>query len=89
MLGKVLGCGIAAASCHYGLKNSIKVGVGMMARAEVALVTAQKGVEFGIIESSIMPFIVILIIVTSFVTPMTLHALYRSDEGGKELAKAG
>ncbi len=79
MLGKVVGCGGAALCCGYGLRSSFKVGIGMMARAEVALVTAQKGVEHGIISSSIMPFIVILIIITSFVTPILLQTSYKKD----------
>lgn len=78
--GKVIGCGSAALCCSYGPSDSLKVGVGMMARAEVALVTAQKGVEYGIIGGEIMPFIVILIVITSFVTPMTLKTLYTKDE---------
>ena len=55
------------------------MGLGMMARAEVALVTAQKGVEYGVIHSSIMPFVVALILITSFVTPLLLHASYRRE----------
>ena len=85
ILGKVIGCGGAALCCGYGPSDSLKVGVGMMARAEVALVTAQKGVEYGIIGGEIMPFIVILIVVTSFITPLTLKALYTHDE--RKLAK--
>ena len=80
MIGKVFGCGGAALLCRYSFKDSLKVGVGMMARAEVALVTAQKGVEYGIIDTSIMPFIVLLIIVTSFITPISLQSAYRSDD---------
>jgi Kef-type K+ transport system membrane component KefB len=76
MIGKVVGCGGAALACHYSMQDSYKVGIGMMARAEVALVTAQKGVEYGIIDSSIMPFIVMMIIITSFVTPIMLHKAY-------------
>lgn len=78
MAGKVIGCGGTALLCRYSVKDSLKVGVGMMARAEVALVTAQKGVEFGIIDNSIMPFIVVLIIVTSFITPIVLQKLYHT-----------
>ena len=85
ILGKVIGCGGAALCCGYSPSDSLKVGVGMMARAEVALVTAQKGVEYGIIGGEIMPFIVILIVVTSFITPLTLKALYTHDE--RKLAK--
>ena len=51
----------------------------MMARAEVALVCAQKGVESGIIDSTIMPFILILIIITSFITPITLRLTYKKE----------
>jgi len=77
MIGKVVGCGGAALLCHYTPGDSFRVGVGMMARAEVALVTAQKGVESGIIDTSVMPFIVLLIIITSFVTPIALGYAYR------------
>ena len=59
--------------CGYKGKDALRIGVGMMARAEVALVCAQKGVESGIIDSTIMPFIRIMIIITSFVTPITLR----------------
>ena len=59
--------------------DGLRIGIGMMARAEVALVCAQKGVESGIIDSSIMPFILILIIVTSFITPITLRLTYKNE----------
>lgn len=84
--GKVVGCGGAALCCRYGFSDSLKVGVGMMARAEVALVTAQKGVEYGIIGSEIMPFIVIMIILTSFVTPLVLKVIYAHDDRKLRLA---
>ena len=77
LAGKVLGCAGASLICGYSKKDSFRVGVGMMARAEVALVCAQKGVENGMIDSSIMPFILILIIISSFVTPMILKKSYK------------
>lgn len=79
MVGKFLGCGAAALACGYKPQDAARVGLGMMARAEVALVTAQKGVEYGVIHSSIMPFVVALILITSFVTPLLLHASYRRE----------
>lgn len=77
LLGKVLGCSGASLLCKYSPKDSLRVGVGMMARAEVALVCAQKGVENGMINSAIMPFILMLIIISSFVTPMILKKSYK------------
>ncbi len=52
----------------------------MMARAEVALICAQKGVDNGMISSDIMPFIVVLIIVTSFLTPVLLKLSFRKED---------
>ncbi len=79
MVGKLGGCGLAALVCGYGARDSFKVGIGMMARAEVALVTASKGVDYGIISSGIMPFIVVMIIITSFLTPIILQSSYKKD----------
>ena len=87
MLGKIVGCGGTALLCGYSFRDSLTVGIGMMARAEVALVTAQKGVEYGIIDSSIMPFIVLLIIITSFATPIALGATYRTPAPNALAAK--
>lgn len=85
LVGKVIGCGGTALLCRYGLKDSFRVGIGMMARAEVALVCAQKGVEIGMISSSIMPFIVVLIILSSFVTPILMRVSYKKDLAAPKL----
>ena len=77
--GKVIGCGGMAMLCGYKPIDGLRIGIGMMARAEVALVCAQKGVESGIIDSTIMPFILILIIITSFITPITLRLTYKIE----------
>ncbi len=79
LIGKVIGCATAARCCGYDNSDSFKIGIGMMARAEVALVCAQKGIENGVISTDIMPFILILIIFSSFVTPFCLQRSYRRD----------
>ena len=80
MLGKFVGCTLGAKIKKFSWSDSFKAGVGMMARAEVALVCAQKGVENNLINSAIMPFILILIMITSFLTPVILKAIYKKDE---------
>ncbi len=87
MLGKFIGCTLGARICKFNWSDSFKSGIGMMARAEVALVCAQKGVENNLINSAIMPFILILIIITSFLTPIILKFIYKKDEK-KEAALA-
>ena len=78
--GKLIGCGLGAKICGMNWSDSAKTGIGMMVRAEVALVCAQKGVENGIIHNEIMPFILILIILTSFIAPVLLKLIYKKDE---------
>lgn len=84
LLGKVLGCGIGAKITGNHLKDSIRIGIGMMARAEVALICANKGVDAGLVDSGMSTFIVIMIIVSSFVTPLILKLTYKNENPVKE-----
>lgn len=79
LLGKVLGAGVGGLICHFKFKDSLKIGVGMMARAEVLIVTAQTGVDSGLISDKIIPFTLILILVSSFITPILLKVLYKDE----------
>ncbi len=78
--GKLLGCGLGAKITKYSFKDSFRCGVGMMCRAEVCLICAQKGIDNNIISGSIQPFILVLILITSFVTPLLLKISYKHDE---------
>ncbi len=78
--GKLLGCGLGAKITKYSFKDSFRCGVGMMCRAEVCLICAQKGIDNNIISGSIQPFILVLILITSFVTPLLLKVSYKHDE---------
>ena len=82
ILGKVVGCGVGALMCRYSFKDSLRVGVGMMVRAEVVLVCTQKGVDNGLVDPSIMPFVLILIIITTLLTPLILKLLYKGEMDG-------
>ena len=77
--GKFIGCGTAAKMCKYSMKDSVRCGLGMMVRAEVCLISAQKGIDAGIISPSIQPFILVLILITSFSRPMLLKLSYKNE----------
>ena len=79
LLGKFVGCGLGAFIFKQGVRNSLRAGIGMMARAEVVLVCTQKGVDYGLINKDIYPFILILIIVTSFLVPILLKCTYKGE----------
>lgn len=79
LLGKFIGCGAGALICKSGWKDSIRAGVGMMARAEVVLVCTQKGVDYGLVDRAIYPFIILLIIISSFIVPIFLKLTYKKE----------
>lgn len=79
IFGKLLGCGVGAKICKYDLKDSFRCGLGMMCRAEVCLICANKGIAAGIIDASIQPFILLLILITSFITPLLLKISYKNE----------
>lgn len=81
LLGKIIGAGLGGVICKFDIKDSARIGVGMMARAEVLIVTAQTGVEAGLVDSKIIPFTLGLILISSFITPILLKLLYKGETG--------
>lgn len=80
LLCKVVGCGITAKFCGFSAKESLKVGVGMMTRGEVALIVCQKGLSAGLLEPVFFTPVILLIIISSIVTPIVLKLLYKNEQ---------
>ena len=76
LITKIIGCGLAAKICRFNWADSLKIGVGMMTRGEVALIVAQKGLEAGVVDSVYFTAVILLIIVSSVATPLALKALF-------------
>lgn len=79
LISKVIGCGIAARLCKFRGIDSLKIGVGMMTRGEVALIVAQKGLTAGLLTPVYFTSVIFLIIVSSISTPIILKILYSKD----------
>lgn len=79
LLTKIIGCGLMAKACRFNWKDSLKIGVGMMTRGEVALIVAQKCLSVGMITSEFFTAVILLIIVSSVATPIILKALFNKD----------
>lgn len=73
---KVIGCGGSALFLGFKKKDALKIGIGMMSRGEVALITAQKGLAAGLLSADFFSAIILLIIVSSIVTPIFLKRVY-------------
>lgn len=80
LLAKIIGCGLAATVCRYNMSDSLKIGVGMMTRGEVALIVAQKGLAADLLTSDYFMAVILLILFSSIATPIILKFLYNKDD---------
>ena len=81
LITKIIGCGLMARICKFNNMESLKIGVGMMTRGEVALIVAQKGLSVGLLTPVYFTAVILLIIVSSISTPIILKLLYAKDKG--------
>lgn len=77
MAAKFVGCGAGAKICKYNWPDSCKVGIGMMVRGEVCLIVANTGKSMGLISEEYYPAIILIIIISSILTPLCLKLLYK------------
>ncbi len=61
----------------YTNPEALRCGVGMMARGEVALIVADRGIAAGLIPPELLTPIVLLVICSSFATPAFLKLAYK------------
>ncbi len=76
LVTKIIGCGLCSRICRFQTNESLKIGLGMMTRGEVALAVLTKGIDAGIIGSGISTAVILLIIISSILTPIFLKILY-------------
>lgn len=78
ILSKVLGCGIPAAVLLKNRSKGFRIGFGMIARGEVAFITAGIGIASGILPDSIYTTLVLVILATIIITPILLKNSFKS-----------
>ena len=77
LLSKIIGCGTVSKLCKFKWNDSLKIGIGMMTRGEVALITAQKGLSAGLISPDYFTAVILMILVSSILAPVLLKILYK------------
>ena len=87
LLSKIVGCGLMSRLCGYKGIDTLKIGVGMMTRGEVALIVSKKGLEVGMIDSKYFTSVILLIIVSSILTPVMLKLLYSNKTEAESVAE--
>lgn len=87
LVTKIVGCGAMARICGFSGDDALKIGVGMMTRGEVALIVAQKGLAVGLLSSVYFTSVIILIIISSIVTPVILKVLYSTKSAARGILR--
>ncbi|HNW85514.1 MAG TPA: cation:proton antiporter [Candidatus Limiplasma sp.] len=80
IITKIVGCGLGAKLCRYSNSESMQIGVGMISRGEVALIVANKGSAMGIMSSVFFGPTIIIVIVTTIITPILLKIVFSKEK---------
>jgi Kef-type K+ transport system membrane component KefB len=76
IVAKVSGSGLCARLFGFTTKESVRVGVGMISRGEVGLIIAGYGLANGLIGERVFSAAVVMVLVTTMVTPPLLRATF-------------
>ena len=76
VISKIIGCGLGCKLFDYTNREALQVGIGMVSRGEVALIVANKGFSAGLIGTSVLAPILIVVIATTILSPILLKMSY-------------
>ncbi len=85
--GKVLGCGLGAAISGFTRRDSLVVGVGMIPRGEVGLITASIGFAAGLVTRDVYAQAVVLVLITTLITPALLRYAFPKEHLGASISE--
>lgn len=87
VLGKIAGCGFGAFCNGFSGRDSMTVGVGMIPRGEVGLITASLGWAAGLVTRDLYIQVVALVLLTTLITPGMLRLMFsRASEENSDIA---
>lgn len=79
VVGKVIGSGLGARLGGFNNLLSFRLGLGMISRGEVGLIVASLGLTEGLISQNIYGVMVLMVLVTTLLTPPILKLVYRKE----------
>jgi Kef-type K+ transport system membrane component KefB len=79
---KLVGCGLPAFIFLKNKGKAMKVGIGMVSRGEVGLIVAGVGVSSGALSADIYTTVIIMVALTTIITPIWLKIAYQKEENG-------
>ncbi|HFJ9440122.1 TPA: cation:proton antiporter [Bacillus albus] len=87
VLTKLIGCGLGARMTGFDAKSSAIIGSGMVSRGEVALIIAGTGLSSGLLAQDYFTAIVIVVILTTMITPPMLKYTFGAKDKAIKASK--
>ncbi|MCU5501407.1 cation:proton antiporter [Bacillus wiedmannii] len=87
VLTKLIGCGFGARMTRFDAKSSAIIGAGMVSRGEVALIIAGTGLSSGLLAQDYFTAIVIVVILTTMITPPMLKYTFGAKDKAMKASK--
>lgn len=81
--GKVVGCGAAARLFRMSRREAAQIGVGMVSRGEVAIITANIGLQNHIITQEVFLPTLLVVLLTTIATPVLLKLAFSRRHAGQ------
>src|SRR6266699_1213102 len=76
VVGKLVGCGLAALASGMDWVRSLRIGCGMISRGEVGLIVTAMGASTGIFGRSEVAVMVAVVLLTTLLTPLVLRGAF-------------
>jgi Kef-type K+ transport system membrane component KefB len=80
IITKLVGCGLPALIFLRNKGRAMRVGIGMISRGEVGLIVAGVGVSSGALSTNVYTTVIIMVALTTIITPIWLKIAYKKDE---------
>jgi Kef-type K+ transport system membrane component KefB len=77
VVGKLIGCGLAALASGMDWVRSLRIGCGMISRGEVGLIVTAMGASTGIFGRSEVAVMVTVVLLTTLLTPVALRGAFQ------------
>jgi len=82
ILGKLVGCGFAGLGCGFNLLGSMRIGLGMIPRGEVALIIAGYGLARGVVDPEMFGVAIMMTMITTFLAPVLMVPVFKIQGKG-------
>ena len=79
IISKLIGCGLPSIIFLKDKNKAMRVGIGMISRGEVGLIVAGIGASASIISGGLYTAVVLMVAVTTIITPIWLSISYKKE----------